>query len=109
MWLEALKRPCEVTLYSDSAYLVESMEKGWVKVWQARNWKKKKNRDLWKRLLELCEKHAVRFVWVKGHAGNEFNNRCDELAVEAASGQDLPPDEGYEAECARLEAQGELF
>jgi len=109
MALSALKRRCSVELYSDSQYLVESMEKGWVQVWQANHWKKKKNRDLWIKMLELDKRHEVKFIWVKGHAENEFNNRCDELAVEAAAGNDRLVDEGYEAEIARQEAQGELF
>lgn len=107
--LSALKRRCQVELYSDSKYLVGSMEQGWVQVWQANGWKKKKNRDLWLQMLELIKLHEVRFIWVKGHADNEFNNRCDELAVASASGDELLVDEGYEAEVARLEAQGELF
>lgn len=107
--LSALKRRCSVQLYSDSKYLVESMENGWVETWQTNGWKKKKNRDLWVKMLELCKQHEVRFIWVKGHADNELNNRCDELAVEVASGEELPADAGYEAEIARQAAQGELF
>ena len=107
--LSALKRRSEVELYSDSSYLVNAMEKGWVQVWQVNNWKKKKNRDLWLQLLELNKKHDISFIWVKGHADNELNNRCDELAVEAAGGEDLQADAGYEAEIVRLEAQGELL
>jgi len=109
MALAALKRRCAVELCSDSQYLVESMERGWVQLWQAKGWKKKKNRDLWIRLLELCREHEVKFIWVKGHAESEFNNRCDALAVAAAAGGDLLADEGYEAELARQAAQGELF
>ena len=84
--LEALKYPCEVTLYSDSKYLVDSVTKGWVYGWQKKGWIKsdKKpalNVDLWERLLPLLEKHNVTFVWVKGHNGHEYNERCDRLAV----------------------------
>ncbi|MCD8095956.1 MAG: ribonuclease HI [Ruminococcus sp.] len=85
--LEALTRPCKVTLYSDSKYIIDSVTKGWAKSWQANGWVKsdKKpalNPDLWKRLLQLLEVHEVSFVWVKGHAGHPENERCDRLAVE---------------------------
>lgn len=84
--LEALGEPCVVELYSDSKYVIDALEKGWAKSWRAKGWVKadKKpalNPDLWERLLELCEKHQVNLHWVKGHADNEFNNRCDQLAV----------------------------
>lgn len=84
--LEALKEPCQVTLYTDSQYVVNAMTKGWAKKWQANGWMRNKkdpalNPDLWQRLLSLCQRHQVEFVWVKGHAENEFNNRCDQLAV----------------------------
>ncbi len=84
--LEALKEPCEVQLYSDSKYVIDSITKGWVYSWQKNNWIKsdKKptlNRDLWEKLLKLLEIHEVSYVWVKGHAGNEYNERCDRLAV----------------------------
>lgn len=86
--LKALKRPCNVTLYSDSKYVVDSVNKDWVYKWEANNWIKsdKKpalNVDLWKELLALLEIHRVKFVWVKGHNGNVYNERCDELAVSA--------------------------
>ena len=98
--LEALKERCEVTLYSDSEYLVNAMSKGWIQRWQANGWKRNKrekvlNPDLWERLLRLCELHEVQFSWVKGHAGTAENVRCDELAVQAAQQPDLPADEGY--------------
>ena len=85
--LEALKEPCEVTLTSDSKYLVDSITKGWAKSWRAKNWIKsdKKpalNADLWARLLDLLEIHKVEFVWVRGHVGHPYNERCDKLAVE---------------------------
>ena len=85
--LEALKEPCRVELYSDSKYVIDALEKGWARGWQARGWVKgdKKpalNPDLWARLLELCQYHTVNLHWVKGHASNPLNNRCDQLAVE---------------------------
>ncbi len=84
--LELLKEPCAVELYSDSKYVIDALEKGWAVSWQAHGWRKgdKKpalNPDLWERLLELCRTHKVNTHWVKGHAENEFNNRCDQLAV----------------------------
>ena len=84
--LEALKEPCVVELYSDSKYVIDGLGKGWAKGWRARGWVKpdKKpalNPDLWGRLLDLCEKHTVNLHWVKGHAENEYNNRCDQIAV----------------------------
>ena len=84
--LRALKEPCVVELYSDSKYVIDALEKGWAKGWRARGWVKgdKKpalNPDLWQQLLELCEYHTVNLHWVKGHASNPYNNRCDELAV----------------------------
>lgn len=86
--LKALKRPCNVTLYSDSKYVIDSINKDWVYKWKANNWIKSDrkpalNTDLWKELLALLEVHRVKFVWVKGHNGNEYNERCDELAVKA--------------------------
>ena len=84
--LEALREPCAVELYSDSKYVVDALEKGWARGWQKKGWIKadKKpalNPDLWARLLELSEKHELHCHWVKGHADNEFNKRCDALAV----------------------------
>jgi ribonuclease HI len=98
--LEALKERCEVTLYSDSEYLVNAMSKGWIQRWRANGWKRNKrekvlNPDLWERLLRLCELHDVQFSWVKGHGGTPENVRCDQLAVQAAQQPDLPVDEGY--------------
>ena len=91
MGLEALQMPCEVELYSDSKYLVDAFLQGWVKKWQRFGWYKDakrkdkvKNDDLWKRLLAAMEPHEVELHWVKGHADNPDNNRCDELAVNAA-------------------------
>ena len=84
--LEALKEPCIVELYSDSKYVIDALEKGWAKSWRAKGWVKsdKKpalNPDLWETLLALAETHRLRCHWVKGHADNPMNNRCDELAV----------------------------
>ena len=84
--LELLQEPCEVDLYSDSKYVIDSITKGWAVGWKARGWKKAdkspaKNIELWERLLNLLETHNVTFHWVKGHADNPYNNRCDELAV----------------------------
>ncbi|MBQ6674692.1 MAG: ribonuclease HI [Ruminococcus sp.] len=84
--LSALKEPCEVTLYSDSKYIIDSVTKGWAVGWRAKGWKKSDkspalNPDLWEKLLALVEKHKVTFVWVKGHAGHPENERCDKLAV----------------------------
>ncbi len=83
--LEALKEPCEVTLTSDSKYVIDSIEKGWVYGWKKRGWVKSDkspalNPDLWERLLGLLAVHKVKLVWVKGHAGHPYNERCDELA-----------------------------
>ncbi len=84
--LSALKEPCQVSLYTDSQYIVNAVNQGWLRSWQAKNWKRKggdvKNPDLWQQLLPLLARHDVRFFWVKGHAENPWNNRCDELAVE---------------------------
>jgi len=84
--LEALTQPCIVELYSDSKYVVDALEKGWAEKWRARGWVKpdKKpalNPDLWERVLQLCAYHTVRLHWVRGHAGDVWNSRCDELAV----------------------------
>ncbi|MBQ7660775.1 MAG: ribonuclease HI [Clostridia bacterium] len=87
--LSALKEPCAVTLTSDSKYVVDAVEKGWLAAWQKKGWKRADgkpalNADLWKRLLPLLETHKVAFVWVKGHAGHPYNERCDALAVREA-------------------------
>ena len=99
--LEALKERCEVTLYTDSAYLVNAINEGWAQRWRAHGWMRNKNEpalnlDLWERLLRLCEQHEVHFVGVKGHAGHPENERCDQLAQEAARGINLPVDTAYE-------------
>lgn len=84
--LSALKRECEVTLYSDSQYLVRAVNERWLENWQSRGWRKSDkspvlNEDLWKTLASLLEKHSVSFVWVRGHDGHSYNERCDALAV----------------------------
>ncbi len=83
--LKQLKRPCEVDLYSDSAYVVNAFNNGWIYNWMKNNWKTSgkgpvKNKELWQELYDLCKIHKVNFIKVKGHSDNEFNNRCDELA-----------------------------
>lgn len=103
--LEALNQPCLVDLHTDSQYVRNAVEKGWLAAWQARNWRKadKKpvlNADLWQRLLPLLERHEVRLHWLRGHAGQEQNERCDRLARACAASDDLLPDVGY------AEAQG---
>ena len=97
--LEALNRPCQVDLYSDSKYLVDAFNQHWIDSWLKKNWKRGKNEDvknvdLWKRLLKAKEQHQVSFHWVKGHADNPLNERCDQLATSAADGNDLFVDEG---------------
>ncbi|HIW75716.1 MULTISPECIES: ribonuclease HI [Gordonibacter] len=99
--LEALKRPCEITLYSDSQYVVNAFNQHWVEGWLKRGWKNAskqpvKNVDLWKRLLAAKAPHQVEFVWVKGHAGHAENERCDELATAAADGEGRIEDAGFE-------------
>ena len=84
--LEALREPCAVTLYSDSKYVVDALSLGWAEGWRKRGWMRNKkepakNPELWERLLTLCAGHEMRYVWVKGHAENAYNNRCDKLAV----------------------------
>lgn len=97
--LETLKVSCKAKIFSDSQYLVNSMSKGWAKRWQAKGWVRKKkmipNKDLWERLLNLCEGHKISFVWVKGHYAQAENERCDELAEATARLTNLPADDGY--------------
>jgi ribonuclease HI len=96
--LEAIKKSeLPVTVFSDSQYVVNAVEKGWLKNWVKTDFKGgKKNKDLWMHYYELAKKFTIRFVWVKGHADNPLNNRCDELATAAADGKNLLPDTGYE-------------
>ncbi len=89
--LEALKEPCSVEVVSDSKYVVDAIDKGWLWTWEKRGWKKadKKpvlNIELWQRLLPLLEKHQVRFTWIQGHAGHPYNERCDAIAVQESKG-----------------------
>ena len=98
--LESLASPSRVTLVSDSKYLVDAMTFGWAARWRANGWWRTKreravNADLWERLLSLCERHAVAFQWIKGHAGHEHNERCDALAMSALKQPGLPDDPGY--------------
>ncbi len=103
--LEALRIPgSRVTIYTDSKYVADAVNKGWVFQWERNGFKKKKNPDLWKRFLELYRKHDVRLVWVKGHDNIPENERCDRLAVEASQKENLSIDEEYEKE-----AGGKLF
>jgi len=96
--LQALKKDrINVTIYTDSQYVAKAVKEGWLKNWIATQFKGgKKNKDLWMQFHELSQKHHIRFVWVKGHADNHLNNRCDQLATEAADGNDLLIDEEYE-------------
>ncbi len=95
--LESLKKAKTiVTVYSDSKYVVDAVEKKWVFAWEKKNFDKKKNPDLWIRFLKIYRKHTVNFVWVKGHANIKENERCDELAVKAAESDDLQVDVWYE-------------
>jgi ribonuclease HI len=100
--LEALKFRCAVTVYSDSKYMVDGVSKGWAAKWKRNSWKRSggdraENVDLWERLLSLIEKHQVKFQWVRGHDGHQENERCDQLATEAANGSGLLQDAGYTA------------
>lgn len=95
--LEALNKPCSVKVYSDSQYIVNAFNKGWLKSWVDNNWKRGKknpvkNDDLWKAILRLSEEHKIELIWVKGHAGHLKNERCDELATSAADGDELLED-----------------
>lgn len=100
--LEALNRPCQVELYSDSKYLTDAFNQHWIDSWVAKGWNRGKsgpvkNIDLWKRLLKAMEPHQVKFIWVKGHAGHPENEKCDALATSAADGGNLMTDQGLEA------------
>ena len=99
--LEALKESCRVAIHTDSQYLANAVEKGWARGWKANGWRRNKrekalNPDLWERLLTLCDSHEVEFKWVRGHAGDIENERCDSLATNAAQQSPLMVDEGYE-------------
>ncbi len=97
--LEALNRPCEVEVYSDSQYVVNAFNQHWVDAWVKKGWKRGgnepvKNQELWQRLLKAMEPHRVSYIWVKGHAGHAYNERCDKLATSAADGENLQEDPG---------------
>lgn len=101
--LESLKKEgCDVTVYSDSKYVVDAVEKKWLLGWIKTNFKGKKNADLWVRFYKVYKKHNVRFQWIKGHAAHKENEHCDQLAVEAAMGKNLHIDEGYIKEKSTL-------
>ncbi len=90
--LEALKEPCAVTLISDSKYVIDALSKGWAKSWQRKGWKRSSgepalNPDLWEKLITLTQKHMLSYIWVKGHAGHEYNERCDTIAQAEADKQ----------------------
>jgi ribonuclease HI len=94
--LEALKKDnCNVSVYTDSRYVTDAIQKGWVNTWERKRFAGKKNPDLWIRLLKIFRQHQVTIYWIKGHAENVENERCDELAVAASFGNDLPEDHGY--------------
>ncbi|MDB2467238.1 ribonuclease HI [bacterium] len=108
--LEALLKPnLDVTIYSDSKYVVDSIEKKWVFGWAKKNFEKKKNPDLWRRFLKIYPKHNVKMVWVKGHAGIPENERCDQLATTAAAGENLEPDVWYEQYVANPNGGNQLL
>ena len=101
--LQTLKKPCDVTVVSDSKYIVDAVNQGWAVRWQANGWRRSRreralNPDLWARLLKLLDTHTVSLRWVKGHAGNSGNERADALAVAASQGDNLAIDEAYEAQ-----------
>jgi ribonuclease HI len=97
--LEALKVDnCDVTIYTDSKYVVDAVTKGWLFSWVTKRFKGKKNPDLWMRFLESYKKHTIKFIWIKGHANIAGNERCDTLAVEASKASNLLDDTGYVTE-----------
>ncbi len=101
--LEAIKRPnAQVNIYSDSSYVVKAINEGWLQGWLKKGLHKQKNSDLWERFLVVSRKHQIRFFWIKGHAGHPENERCDQLAVEAATSSSLSVDDGYEDASAQL-------
>jgi ribonuclease HI len=97
--LEAIRQPgWKIRIYSDSKYVVDAVTRGWLWTWQKTGFKKKMNVDLWKRFIPLYKKHEVEFKWVKGHAGHPENERCDQMAVAAAEGDQLLIDQGFSAD-----------
>jgi len=106
MGLEALKNPgTDVVVYTDSRYVADAVEKGWVFQWESKMFRKKKNPDLWIRFLKVYRQHKVRFVWIKGHSDNKENELCDRMAVEASLKNNLLEDPGYSSD----DDQNELF
>ncbi len=104
--LRALTEPCKVDLHTDSQYVAHAINKGWARRWQKNHWMRNKrepalNPDLWTELLQLCDRHEVNFIWIRGHANDSDNERCDALAKQAAEKPDLPPDPGYDARACR--------
>lgn len=98
--LEALKKPCDVELTSDSKYLVDAFNQKWIDGWIKKGWvgsnkQPVKNQDLWKRLLEAKKEHNVKFIWIKGHNGHAYNERCDQMAVQSSNSENLLEDEGF--------------
>lgn len=98
--LKSLKKSCSVHVYTDSRYIHDALNKGWLSGWQKNGWrtaekKAVKNQDLWKEIISLTSRHKVKFHWVPGHCGHKENERCDQLAKKAAQGQNLPQDSGY--------------
>ena len=100
--LNSLKQPCDIELYSDSKYVVDAINQKWLESWVQKNWKLNtknpvKNIDLWQKLLTAMKPHNIKFIWVKGHESNPYNNLCDKLAVEARLKDNLEIDENYSA------------
>ena len=106
--IEALRMPSEVEVFSDSKYVINAMAKGWMHGWRQRGWAKAdkkplKNVDLWRRVYDAIQSHEVTWTWVKGHAGNRYNERCDYLATFAAQGKNLPRDDGFDRDGGSLD------
>jgi ribonuclease HI len=115
--LQALREPCQVTIYSDSSYVVNTMTKSWALRWRKHGWKRRErngewkdalNPDLWAQMLDLCDRHCVLFQWVRGHSGNEGNERCDRLARAAAAATRLGIDAAYENPLGKPDSVGHL-
>jgi len=101
--LEAIKSPNQtVIIYSDSKYVIDAIDKKWVYGWLQKGFKDKKNKDLWLRYLDVCKRHNIKFIWVRGHAGHKENERCDELAVAASKQKNLLIDSVFEMENAKV-------
>ena len=108
--LEAVKkRDAEITVWSDSSYVCDAVNKGWLFEWEKKGLSKKKNPDLWERFLKVYRNHRVKFVWIKGHNGHPENERCDKLAVEASFRNDLPNDDFYMESNLDCEARGQTL